>query len=714
MKTGKYTLREFFSDRDLNTIIVPEIQRDYVWGEEQIKKFLESIIEDFGNYKDPKKLKTIQCDPNDGDVKLEFEKYYKRNYLSSNIGFIYAYSDADYPGSYFLIDGQQRFTTIFLTLLILAANGDDNRLGKFKRTFLNEDKPKLDYRVREASHIFLYKLVQKIDLARNQLTGNWIKEQSWYLQDYDNDATISSVIRNIDVITDFLEIKNILNVEDGKSSVDESFVEYMEDYMEFWYFDTNISEQGEELYIYMNARGESTQDHENLKADLIGKLNSEKKRYYGEKWEDWQNLFWENRSVNANADNGFNEFLCCIAGLENYLKKINQAQVTKDFVKDGADIPYDNKKDLLSMEIIEQYWNGFNRLFLKTNISDFSSGYSYSAWIEKSKKVFWNIFNDNKTNWFADYKDDKRATERNRMVYAWSMLYYMKSLGNINVSIENIYRTLRLFYVRYNNNDRAVDTSLGYVAKILEDGPWSSDVLINEEESKKYAFLSMKGKEYEEWIWKIEDHPLNLDGKDVGNINCSHLVDFEKNPTIVDLQNIYNRFCEIFPVDGDKNKIAHPEQLLNALLFTSIFYCGEKPFWDKVNKGYYEKLAFDSEKRYIRGLSTYGDNNVFKTFFDQFKEDNYIKKTKDEVETEMVGKGVERNKVAASKIIWVLAWYAASLESKMCEQGEYIAFNRRYYFENEIEDKLFPGIFLENFKGDFRGGDPKLLSNLIG
>ena len=227
MKTGKYTLREFFSDRDLNTIIVPEIQRDYVWGKEQIMKFLESIIDDFEEFKNPKKLKSIQCDPNDKDVQLEFEKYYKKNYLSSNIGFIYAYSDSDYPGSYFLIDGQQRFTTIFLTLLVLAANGDDEQLKKFNRVFLNEEKPKLDYRVREASHIFLYKLVQTIGLSRKRLSSKWIKEQSWYLQDYDNDATISSIVKNIDVVSGFLKEKHI--IETDVSSVDKDFVEYVED-----------------------------------------------------------------------------------------------------------------------------------------------------------------------------------------------------------------------------------------------------------------------------------------------------------------------------------------------------------------------------------------------------------------------------------------------------------------------------------------------------
>ena len=31
MKSGKYTLRELFLNKNIEQIIVPEIQRDYVW-----------------------------------------------------------------------------------------------------------------------------------------------------------------------------------------------------------------------------------------------------------------------------------------------------------------------------------------------------------------------------------------------------------------------------------------------------------------------------------------------------------------------------------------------------------------------------------------------------------------------------------------------------------------------------------------------------------
>ena len=74
--------------------------------------------------------------------------------------------------------------------------------------------------------------------------------------------------------------------------------------VDFWYFDTGISAQGEELYIYMNSRGELVQSNENLKALLLEKLNEAEKNKWGKKWEDWQDIFWKHKGKNRNADGG--------------------------------------------------------------------------------------------------------------------------------------------------------------------------------------------------------------------------------------------------------------------------------------------------------------------------------------------------------------------------------------------------------------------------
>ncbi len=95
-----------------NNFIVPEIQREYVWGEneEVIARFLDSIIEKIGNVCD-------QCGNPTNKTKI-------------NIGFLYTYkpSYVTYSHDRFLdeniIDGQQRFTTLILLLFFCALKED--------------------------------------------------------------------------------------------------------------------------------------------------------------------------------------------------------------------------------------------------------------------------------------------------------------------------------------------------------------------------------------------------------------------------------------------------------------------------------------------------------------------------------------------------------------------------------------------------------------
>ncbi len=66
----------------------------------------------------------------------------------------------------------------------------------------------------------------------------------------------------------------------------------------------------------MNARGEQIQGNENIKADLLSRLDdpSEKNRY-GIIWEEWQDYFWKSRKSIVyfflNFDCLFRIIVCC-------------------------------------------------------------------------------------------------------------------------------------------------------------------------------------------------------------------------------------------------------------------------------------------------------------------------------------------------------------------------------------------------------------------
>jgi len=349
MKSGKYTLKELFLNKNIEQIIVPEIQRDYVWKKEQVISILNSIVSDYEKFHINDDLKTLDV-IDDKIIKEMFAKYYKKQKYSSNIGFIYAYNDSEYKDKYFLIDGQQRLTTMYLLIFVIY-----NLLGKkddFVKYYFYQNTLKLDYKVRDSSHDFLIDFITNVSI---DFDIEKLESQYWYFTKYDSDTTISSIKENYKIIMNYLVSMD--NLYD--------FKEYIENYIEFWFFDTNISKQGEELYLSMNSRGEVMQSNENLKALLLKDLGLVSKDTFGKEWEDWQHFFWLNKGENINADKGFNEFIRWIIIIELFSvestdtdkkkeEKLKNILETKNFV---------HYIEYLQIDTLKKYIEAIKKLF---------------------------------------------------------------------------------------------------------------------------------------------------------------------------------------------------------------------------------------------------------------------------------------------------------------------------------------------------------------
>ncbi len=697
MKAGKYSIKELFNNRYVEQIVIPEIQRDYVWGKKEVEGLLSSILEDYEDFKKGIELNLVSQE--DAEIKKAFEQYYKKQKFACNIGFIYAYNDPEYSGKYFLIDGQQRLTTIYLLLLVLASEKPEFR-DKFLKLYTLDGLPIIDYRVREASHFLLKEVV-----ANYQNNGIEITNQSWFYKDYESDKTISSVVTNIEIIKKFLFDKNIIN---------DDFINYIQDYIEFWYFDTNISEQGEELYIYMNARGEQMQENENLKADLLGRLKltedsvltlSELKNDWGTKWEEWQQFFWVNRNGNPNTDLGFNEFVNCIAGLENYLGNQQTVYTKEDF--DNGDRGKKNQiaySDILSqfsengLKKVSGYIEGLNYFFNKENIQNFSDNYESTSWLKKCLSEILTILNSRTTNWFAKLDDTDRGLEHSRMVFIWSLLHYMNTRDKISRSNTEIFRVLRIYYIRFKNYNRSVKNIDSDVKNVNLYGHWKI-VGIEEENKKNYWYTDKINSDdilkFEELIWSIEDHPLNLDGRDAKAINCSHLIDFDKKPDLEELNLIKEKFYELFPIKNDgKVDELNWKQLINILIFYSSF-CERQSPW------YCFNFYFANWKKTIRNIDT--QSTPFKNFFEDFK-----KKSLEDIYTETVVEfEIDKNTTDFNE---QMKWYASKLQDKLWSQGYYIVYEH-YNYPN-FDSNFITTREILNTKGDFKGGNPQILSKV--
>lgn len=333
MKTGRYNIKELLTHNEIEQIIIPEIQRDYVWKSKNVRKLLDSIIKNFLNKKEAALVIEIGGERvTNVSINTYLQKEYNKLIHNTKIGFIYAYHDNEYAGKFFLIDGQQRFTTIYL--LLLAVYVKSGKKNDFRTLYFKDDILKIDYKVREHSHEFMNNFIKN---ELEDVPKDIFSSIKYYKNDYEKDETINNLILNYTLISEILE-ENKYKLEINNKYDD--FIEYIEDYIEVNYFDTNISEQGEQLYLYMNSRGEFLSYQEKIKSEIVKKENTlEDKKEVGKKWEEWQNFFWKQRGINKvngneNADIGFEEFLKWCSILHICTSDNSESTITFEQLKD--------------------------------------------------------------------------------------------------------------------------------------------------------------------------------------------------------------------------------------------------------------------------------------------------------------------------------------------------------------------------------------------
>jgi hypothetical protein len=502
----------------------------------------------------------------------------------------------------------------------------EDRIKDFLAIVRFDEEINFDYKVRDLTHRFLIDFLESLSKEPKLEDLIHIKDQIWFLSDYATDITVMAMIDALHTISEKFN-DNFL------------YFDYILTAVRFWHFKTEATSQGEELYITMNSRGEKLASNEEQKAQILPKGDLPK---WGQKWEEWQDFFWKNRKRgiekgNDNADNGFNGFLSCIAGLEYYIKDKNSE---KDISK------------LLTPGKIDNHYKSFKYLIDRKDT--FQGNYSYSDWVDKCLSEIWTIFNENKTDWFADYKDKNKSTERNKMIFIWSWLYYLSEVKSEEreIDIAELFRLLRFFYVRYNNFNRSVTTLKKTIDMILKKDVWDTmdseigdetaeieeetdrNFRTKEETAKNKLFSNFADTNnifaLEEIIWKIEDHPLNINGRDLGNENISHLVDFSVNQSIDDLQKIYDKFVELFPTEKCNGKY---EKTLKSLLLHHKDENGNL-FWNRVSPWYYENYNCSDWRRIIRGSIF---RKVFTEIFDTDNKctiDTVLRKRKEEFYSE--------------------------------------------------------------------------------
>ena len=284
MENKKYTLLNFLKgdNTPLISIEVPIIQRDYAQGRSD--KYSREIRETF--------LKTL--------IRAIEEK------VPIELDFVYGKRDKN---KVFLLDGQQRITTLYLLHWYIA-----QRIRK--PSLLKEVT--LGYHVRQYADEFTQKLSDEnilIDFS-SSIPSVAVCDCSWFFEAWKHDPTVSGMLNTLDTIHELLKDKEI-NEERYWQLLKNGAVT-------FYWLDLEEHHLTDELYLKMNARGKQLSKFENFKASLV-------KRMADEQWEGredfslkmdttYTDLFWQYRGDQTVIDNEAMNFFAGMAMIAHALR----------------------------------------------------------------------------------------------------------------------------------------------------------------------------------------------------------------------------------------------------------------------------------------------------------------------------------------------------------------------------------------------------------
>jgi len=236
---------------DKYKINIPLIQRDYVQGvddqdiNQKRKEFLDYLCSD--------------------------------NIPNKTLDFIYGYTDEN--GFFVPIDGQQRLTTLFLMAIYdTLYNRNSYNLTNFT------------YELRDATREFVEKLVDFANNAQNiksdKEPSSIIKNQHWFLDLWEKDISISSMLTTLDDI----------HSRTGKCNFKEILTNIKLLYLDLS-SDQNLFNNAEDIFVKMNSRGMLLTPFQKFKAWLENKLK-DRKIAKVQNWTklidtEWIDYFWK-------------------------------------------------------------------------------------------------------------------------------------------------------------------------------------------------------------------------------------------------------------------------------------------------------------------------------------------------------------------------------------------------------------------------------------
>jgi hypothetical protein len=491
-----YTLKELL---DKYSVVIPQLQRDYAQGRDEAKELRVRFLSQI--------LHVLR-----GEGRL-------------NLDFVYGYDKALSPNHhpiFYPLDGQQRLTTLWLLHWYLLPS---ESVAEEREWLL-----RFSYRTRSSSTRFCQLLVEHAVVDGSRLDVAAIKDQPWYRQSYNADATITAMLGTLRTI------KGLVAPEERVALWERLC------HQRALTFDV-IDIKGEEfrltdeLYIKMNARGKQLTPFECYKADLtqaLRKLDDLGKPWQYEKGQlsyadyfafkvdnEWLDLFYHGKI--DGLDKRMYGFIQNIAKLCFFLTPENAEKNVKAFTYwDSVNVfsRQGNAKRLISILDL------FERIQAKQPLRDFfamlTPSIRFSEEGRKEDPAPVDLFRES---------CDKNASVNLVLLLALSLYMEKYQLVEATEELQDYLRVLRnllwgerqLDKMRYQSNVR-INSLLTYWSwieslasreQVLDAIKNSGEVFLKKKEKEKKegklhqrVDFILKYPELKPLIGELEDHPL--------------------------------------------------------------------------------------------------------------------------------------------------------------------------------------------------------------
>lgn len=467
---------EFLREYDL--IQIPRIQRDYVQGGNSKKAtdIRKTFVGDLCNA--IKEQKVLLLDFIYGNVEMNGDKR------------------CFYP-----LDGQQRLTTLFLLHWYGSLFLDDDEGDEIR-----ERLQKFSYQTRFSSEQFCKLLFNKdvIESAKKcgdeQKISDAIKDNPGYSKFWKYDPTVDSMLNMLDCIHDVFKKQEI----DWKRD--------FADTIKFYVYEIKDSQEPDDLYVKMNARGKHLTNFENFKAHLqqwmndCNGLDDAFKKSWKEKMDaDWSNFFWNAKDQNELQnipdpaknfiDKPFWVFLNRIAILGYILDNLHVLEVLR---KKTSDRNVEEKKTVdnfnavieqMSMKSADDYISPLLQKEIFQHKPEMYKTVAKILDLLSQKKIaakdlypLWEIAVGDKTekHMFADFFWNKSGSSRFGILQVFALAAYCMHFAESEINIEHLQHWMQFYHQICSDlhDEQAFAGAMSMILIVLDAMGSASDIYI--------------------------------------------------------------------------------------------------------------------------------------------------------------------------------------------------------------------------------------------